>query len=567
MPMEVLRRPSSSRARLVTGMTGVAEWWVLLGCLLAVALPALMIALAALWARPDVHPGADQALIEIGTGNAAKLNQELGPYSRFGWSHPGPSWYYLLAPLYRLFGEHSWAMTVAVAAFQAAAAAAIVLTVRRFGARWLSVAAVAVVLAYVGSLPAEVWRAAWNPYALLLPAGLLVVLSAGAAAGSRVAVVGALLCGSFLIQTHIGTTPLVLAMWVGSAVLRVARSRQRTTFSHHGRPSAQTTRRRERGWLVLGAVGLAGMWFPPLWQQLTAPMGNLSAVAEFFTAPSEPGHPWRASVSALGRELAVFPLGRNNAGLPSDIARLPLSVVAVVVGYAALALGLVVVAWRSDRFLAALGTLCLIALPVSAFSVGRIVGEVDDYLVLWQSVLPMVVWLGWTGVLLRPLVGRWTDRGRRLTAGFVGVALGVLAGVDARRGTDLPPLSSAASATGVAQASGALTDPAVVRGPVLVRIETQSTWTLAAGIVLDLRKRGADPAVTDDWVFLFGDQMRSRRPRYVEVIVASEPDANRMPASAARVAEVTTAQGPATVLVRRSTVPLSSGSSTVAGLS
>src|SRR5664280_162634 len=34
MPMEVLRRPSSSRARLVTGMTGVAEWWVLLGCLL-----------------------------------------------------------------------------------------------------------------------------------------------------------------------------------------------------------------------------------------------------------------------------------------------------------------------------------------------------------------------------------------------------------------------------------------------------------------------------------------------------------------------------------------------------
>jgi len=568
MPVEALRRRlSPSRARLVAGRTEVAEWWTLLGCLLVVALPALTIAVGSLVARPDLHPGGDQAVIEIGTGNAAKLDQGLGPYSRFGWSHPGPSWYYLLAPLYRLLGEHSWAMTVAVAAVHAAAAAAIVLAVRCFGARRLFVVAAAAVLLYVTSLPGEEWRAVWNPYALLLPAGLLLVLCAGAAAGSRLAPVGALLCGSFLIQTHIGTAPLVVAMWGASAALTVVFVRRRRICSAGvGRPPSRAAPRSDRVWIALGVSALAVMWFPPLLQQLTAPSGNLTALARFFATSHGGGHSWSASASALGRELAVFPLGRNNGNLPSDITRLPLTVAAVVVAYAALALGLAVGAWRCDRFLAALGTLTLVALPVSLFSVRQIVGDVSDYLVLWQSILPVLVWIGWAGVWLGRYSGpRRASRRLRVAAGvLVGVVLAALAGAEASADARLPPLSSAAAAAaaGVAEASAALTDPAVVRGPVLVRIQSHSVWPLAAGLVLDLRKRGADPAVTDNWVFMFGEPLRSRASRYVEVIVAADGDANWVPRGTVRVADVGTSEGPATVLVRRSTVPLPSGGST-----
>ena len=113
----------------------MAEWWTLLGCLLVVALPALTIAVGSLVARPDLHPGGDEAVIEIGTGPAARLDQLLGPYSRFGWSHPDRAGTTCWHPSIACWGstEHSWAMTVAVAAVHATAAAAIVLAVRRFG--------------------------------------------------------------------------------------------------------------------------------------------------------------------------------------------------------------------------------------------------------------------------------------------------------------------------------------------------------------------------------------------------------------------------------------------------
>jgi hypothetical protein len=288
MPVEALRRRlSPSRARLVAGRTEVAEWWTLLGCLLVVALPALTIAVGSLVARPDLHPGGDQAVIEIGTGNAAKLDQGLGPYSRFGWSHPGPSWYYLLAPLYRLLGEHSWAMTVAVAAVHAAAAAAIVLAVRCFGARRLFVVAAAAVLLYVTSLPGEEWRAVWNPYALLLPAGLLLVLCAGAAAGSRLAPVGALLCGSFLIQTHIGTAPLVVAMWGASAALTVVFVRRRRICgSCDGSVGGFRLR---RGRAVVGTARRGRAWRELRGPRVSGPEGDVGQEPQFRIHALHPG--------------------------------------------------------------------------------------------------------------------------------------------------------------------------------------------------------------------------------------------------------------------------------------
>src|SRR4051794_22298936 len=60
--------------------------------------------------RPYV-PLGDDALIEMGVRRLLQGNPpEIGPYSRFGWYHPGPAIYYLLWPGYLLTGSASWSL-------------------------------------------------------------------------------------------------------------------------------------------------------------------------------------------------------------------------------------------------------------------------------------------------------------------------------------------------------------------------------------------------------------------------------------------------------------------------
>ena len=63
---------------------------------LAFAIPLLMLGLG-LWTGAFDHPQKDTALAELYTRHAARGDLLLGPYSRFGWHHPGPLLYYLYA--------------------------------------------------------------------------------------------------------------------------------------------------------------------------------------------------------------------------------------------------------------------------------------------------------------------------------------------------------------------------------------------------------------------------------------------------------------------------------------
>src|SRR5215472_15764047 len=49
----------------------------------------------------------DYAGLELGARQAWHGKMLLGPYSRFGFSHPGPLYFYLLAPAVRLGGKAS----------------------------------------------------------------------------------------------------------------------------------------------------------------------------------------------------------------------------------------------------------------------------------------------------------------------------------------------------------------------------------------------------------------------------------------------------------------------------
>ena len=53
----------------------------------------------------DYLPSADQAWIELQIRDIGRRSVLLGPYSRFGWFHPGPILYYLLWLPYRITGS------------------------------------------------------------------------------------------------------------------------------------------------------------------------------------------------------------------------------------------------------------------------------------------------------------------------------------------------------------------------------------------------------------------------------------------------------------------------------
>src|SRR5215469_15117239 len=52
--------------------------------------------------QPFVNFG-DVAVLESGLRDALGGHQLLGPYSHFGWFHPGPAYFYVFAPVYWVF--------------------------------------------------------------------------------------------------------------------------------------------------------------------------------------------------------------------------------------------------------------------------------------------------------------------------------------------------------------------------------------------------------------------------------------------------------------------------------
>src|SRR6185436_4168126 len=74
---------------------------------------------------------SDGAILEISTIEALKGRQLLGPYSRFGWNHPGPLYFYLQAPWYLASGSHTAGMQAGALAINLVAIGVVALVCAR----------------------------------------------------------------------------------------------------------------------------------------------------------------------------------------------------------------------------------------------------------------------------------------------------------------------------------------------------------------------------------------------------------------------------------------------------
>jgi hypothetical protein len=367
-----------------------------------VALPALAAAVMA--ASRTGAPVSDWALIELRLRDVGSADTPLlGPFSRYGWNHPGPLMFWLLAPLYRVFGATPGAMDAAAAVLTGAVAAGLVVVARRVGGRQLAVLVALAGCLLLGAAGATV-ADPWNPWLAVMPFAVFLVAAAGVAGGDLVLVPVAVGTGSFLVQTHVGYVALVGAMGAWAAVWLVSGlARQR-------RGGAAPVDRRQLV-TVAGASALIALvaWSGPIVEQATHDPGNVRAIASYFTSSDQPTAGWPEAGTVVGRELHPIPpwLGgpeptnRFTAALEPTS---PLWALPTVLGLAVATL----VAWRRrDRRPLHLAGVTWIGLATGTLAVTRITGDVYFYLVRFWWVLGMFAWVSTAWVAWRVLRDRF----------------------------------------------------------------------------------------------------------------------------------------------------------------
>ena len=383
------------------------------------------------------------------------LPGRIGSFPEQG-SHPGPLSFYLLAPIYRLFGSTGPALEAASAALVLVAIVAALLLARRRGGAPMTLAVGVMLAALLALEGPAVPTQPWNPY---LPTwAWIVVLVATWSVLDRdlPALVPLVAFGSLAAQTHVpyvglsGGLALVAFAVVGT---RAART-----------PKGDPTRRAALRWSGL-ALGLGFvLWLPPILDELFG-QGNLSTIVRHFSNPPE-----SPVGMSRGFELLLEHFDLVHAFQRPDYSRLFVAVSyrsesvpaigAVFLGVWLLAaIGSVVCGWRRVWPLHAT---VAAALVLGLVSLSRIFGATWFYLSFWMVPIVALAMLStvWTAAIAWS--SRRTGSIRRLGA-VIGVgALLVLVGVATVESLHASPPDSALSRSLVALADQ--TDSALRRG-------------------------------------------------------------------------------------------------------
>jgi len=518
---------------------------IVAACLLAAG-PLVVLAVRLL-AGPALTWAGDQALVELGVREAGALHRSLGVYSRFGWNHPGPVWLYLLAGPYRLLGGDGRALGAAVAASHGLCAVLIVVCAARLqsacrqsaGAGRAFAAAVAV-LVLQHAFGRSAFLSPWNPLAVVLPGVLFLLLAAGVLLRRRGWLVGAVAAATFLVQTHIGTVPLVAV--VGGLVLLVRAVARLSTGHRLGRrrrsvdepapcllSRASPTRRlpgtgfgrvQAGGWLLIVLA-----WLPPLLEQEFAG-GNLGRIGHFVTT-SRHATSWRASASVAGELLYRSLLSRARGRLSLPLPPTGGLMMLVLCAGAGVLIGAVGYALH-EPVSRACAAVSVAGIAAGVLGAHQTVGGHDPYLLFWLAAVLAPLPVGTAALVTSaarrgaPAAGAPATRSTRLRRrGAVARPVGVLA--LAAGGVVLAaPLLGGIKATELSNAGNSRPVAAEVsavkrwlgpqRGALLIRIVSHRVWPQVAGLLLRLRADGHPTYVTANWVPVFGAHQRLPAP-------------------------------------------------------
>ncbi len=406
------------------------------GPVLAVVVPWAVLLVIAL--TSDWLPSGDIALEalhvdEVGTSHTPLV----GVYSRFGWSHPGPLLFWLGAPFVSVLGPRGLLVEAAVVGLVSAVVA--VVAARRVGGLATAWLVAGCVLAGAGASGATTVLDPWNPFMAWLPLLAFLLCAAATAEGSRPFVLVAAVAGSFTVQSHVGSAPVVAAATVAAGLWAWARHRapapDAAPRGEEPAPRAPTDGGgRAWPWAVATVALLLVLWSGPLVDQVTNDPGNLSELVDFALHGEEPATPLDVAVGVGARELGPAPawlVGRETVAetaFVDEAAPWTLAVVVVALGAAG--------AWawrRRDGTALRLVAYASVTWVVGVVALTRNIGFFTPYLVRWTWPVGMLVAAAvgtavWRGVDRGPRA-RGTAASVRRVAGPVAVGLVLVASV------------------------------------------------------------------------------------------------------------------------------------------
>lgn len=339
------------------------------------------------------RPSGDWAVLTMRVEDVGRNSPLVGPYSRFGWNHPGPLIYWLLAIPYRLFGDRPEAILTAAATLNAITVAALSAVAWRRGRLplvALTMGATAILIHAMG--PAMI-RDPWNPFITLLPLALTVFLVWSVVEGDYWMWPALAFVASFELQSHIGYLPMLLMLAGAIAVITWRRKAFAALFPDSAK---------QRMWIIGISVALLfGCWLPVVIDQVTG-TGNLGAIADYFLSPGDTPAGFGTALHVAADQLQ-FPaapwLGRSEvAGL--DGALLGSELLALVLPIAAMAAALWL-AVRARTYAAMRFQLVVIASAIGGLlATARVIGPLFDWVVRWWWVLASLWWLSIAWVLV-----------------------------------------------------------------------------------------------------------------------------------------------------------------------
>jgi hypothetical protein len=468
--------------------------------------PAVIIASAALglialvaFARvtPAITTDGDFAVIELYTELASRGLLLLGPYSRFGWHHPGPVYFYLQAPLYVLSGHKATALYAGALAVNLAAIATLAWVVAR-GSRGPLAALV------TGACVLFAWRvpmflaSPWTAHVAVLPSVTFIALCAATVSGRGRLLPLALAFGSVVAQTHLGFVPMVFALSAATVAAVILDDRGR---SGSLRP-------------ILTTSGLVCMvlWLMPISEALSHSGGNVAALWRFFVTNAEPG-------PSLKEALAIWSYGlvgvlRPDFALPWGghfVLRYLAWAIPCAIGQVLLLAAIARADLRAGRrFEGGLAISALAASVIGFAAITRIRGDILDHEIFWLAAFGAINMAIIASATLRAAAEvRILPGAARVAASvaaptvvlLIGVGVGVrdlrsLTSFELRRRERATMLATYESVRGYLNEER-------IRKP-LIRVDG-ALWGHAAGVLLRLQQAGTSCAVQDESLSMFTD--------------------------------------------------------------
>lgn len=405
-----------------------------------------LLTLASRVAPSDWVSFSDWASIELRTRDVGtRFTPLVGPYSRYGWNHPGPLLFYVLAVPYRMFGSTASGLLIGALAINACALGAVAFVLWRRGGRVGLVLGFGIVLVLARALGAGFLINPWNPYVIVFPMLAVVLLCWDATEGNAWALPLAVAFGSFAAQSHVGSAVGVAVPIATAAIL---------------------LRRQTRTLFVSMAVGLL-CWMPSLFQELQPHGGNLSSLVRFWISGHAHVTGWSTGTRIVSDQLAI-PAGWITAHVPINPSTGAVDPswhfpIALVLLFIATAVAVV----RHDRPSLTLDVLVLAVVGAAWISASRVIDAPYDYIVQWIWIVGALAWIAiaWTAWRALPRRFSWADRAILASGGALVIVLLTLVSVDAAR-TPLPGADDERALTTIApQAQRALR---TLPGPILI---------------------------------------------------------------------------------------------------